>query len=214
MNLILISIISYLLGSIPFSYLIARLYGKNLYQIGSGNIGTANVWRATGKIEATLLALIGDFGKGILTIFLAQKFFPNEILPKILATFFIVAGHNWPIFLNFKGGKGLATFAGIVFFLNWKVIIFVVLTIGFFIFTTEFITKRKLEIKGNLREKLKRLLNIFISQILGRVIGMFASAILIFLLYPQIFKITFPAAILTAIKHIKRTKTFLEGKVV
>jgi hypothetical protein len=92
MSLVLISIISYLLGSIPFSYLVAKAYGKNLYQVGSGNIGTANVWRATGKIEATFIALVGDLGKGILSVFLAQKFFPGQILPQALAAFFAVLG--------------------------------------------------------------------------------------------------------------------------
>jgi len=124
MNLFLISVISYILGSIPFSYLVARAYGKNLYQVGSRNIGTANVWRATGKIEATLMALIGDLGKGILAVFLAQKFFPGQILPQTLAAFFAVAGHNWPVFLKFKGGRGLATCAGILLYLNWKALFF------------------------------------------------------------------------------------------
>lgn len=214
MDLILISIISYLLGSIPFSYLIARLYGKNLYQVGSGNIGTANVWRATGKIEATLIALMGDLGKGISAVFLAQKLFPSQILPQTLAAFFAVLGHNWPIFLKFKGGRGLATCAGILLYLNWKTLLFIVLTIGFFIFLTELIMKRKLELKGNWREKIKGLFTIFISQVLGRVIGILAAIILVYLFYPQVFKIIFPAAILASIKHIKRTKTFLEGKVV
>lgn len=214
MNLILISIISYFLGSIPFSYLVARFYGKNLYQVGSGNIGTANVWRATGKIEATSMALIGDLGKGILAVFLAQKFFPGQIFSQTLAAFFAVAGHNWPIFLKFKGGRGLATCAGILLYLNWKALFCIVLTIGFFIFITELITKKKLELKGNLKEKIKGLFTIFISQVLGRVIGIVVAVILLYLVYPQIFKIIFPAAILASIKHVKRTKTFLEGKVV
>lgn len=214
MSLFLISIISYLLGSIPFSYLIAKIYRKNLYQIGSGNIGTANVWRATRKVEATLMALIGDLGKGILAVLLAQKFFPNQIFPQVLASFFVVAGHNWPIFLKFKGGRGLATLAGILLYLNWKTFFLVLLTMGFFIFLIEWIMKRKIELKGKLKEKIKQLFNILISQVLGRVIGIGVAAILIFLIFPQTFKIIFPAAILSAIKHIKRTKRFLEGKVV
>jgi glycerol-3-phosphate acyltransferase PlsY len=214
MNLVLISVISYFLGSIPFSYLVAKAYGKNLYQIGSGNIGTANVWRATGKIEAMILALIGDLGKGILAVFLAQRFLPNQILPQTLAAFFAVAGHNWPIFLKFKGGRGLATSAGILLYLNLKALFLIVLTIGFFIFLTELLMKKGLKLEGNLRQKIKGLFTIFISQVLGRVIGILAAIPLLFFLYPQTFKIIFPAAILAGIKHIKRTKTFLEGKVV
>jgi glycerol-3-phosphate acyltransferase PlsY len=214
MSLVLISIISYLLGSIPFSYLVAKAYGKNLYQVGSGNIGTANVWRATGKIEAMLMALIGDLGKGILAVFLAQKFFPGQVLPQTLAAFFAVAGHNWPIFLKFKGGRGLATAAGILLYLNWKALFLILLTIGFCIFLIEILMKGKLKLEGNLRQKIKGLFNTFISQVLGRVIGILASIVLLFFLYPTTFKIIFPAAILAGIKHIKRTKTFLEGKVV
>jgi glycerol-3-phosphate acyltransferase PlsY len=214
MSLVLISIISYLLGSIPFSYLVARAYGKNLYQVGSGNIGTANVWRATGKVEATLMALVGDLGKGILSVFLAQKFFPGQILPQALAAFFAVLGHNWPIFLKFKGGRGLATLAGILLYLNWKTLFLILLVIGLCIFLTELLMKKRLKLEGNLRQKIKGLFTIFISQVLGRVIGIVAAIILLFFLYPTTLKIIFPAAILAGIKHIKRTKTFLEGKVV
>jgi glycerol-3-phosphate acyltransferase PlsY len=214
MSLVLISVVSYLLGSIPFSYLVARAYGKNLYQVGSGNIGTANVWRATGKIEATFMALVGDLGKGILAVFLAQRFFPGQILPQTLAAFFAVLGHNWPIFLKFKGGRGLATAAGILLYLNWKALFLILLIIGFCIFLTELLMKKGLKLEGNFRQKIKGLFTIFISQVLGRVIGILVAAILLFFLYPTTFKIIFPAAILAGIKHIKRTKTFLEGKVV
>jgi glycerol-3-phosphate acyltransferase PlsY len=214
MNLVLISVISYFLGSIPFSYLVARVYGKNLYQIGSGNIGTANVWRATGKIEAMILALIGDLGKGILAVFLAQRFFLDQILPQTLAAFFAIAGHNWPIFLKFKGGRGLATLAGILLYLNWKALFLILLVIGLCIFLTEILMKKRLKLEGNFRQKIKGLFTILISQVLGRVIGIVAAVILLFFLYPTTLKIIFPATILAGIKHIKRTKTFLEGKVV
>lgn len=214
-NGVLISIISYLLGSIPFSYLIGRAYGKNLFEIGSRNIGAANVYRATGKPEAFIFALIGDIGKGALAIFLAQWLSfsgSNFILaqapiPKILvwgqalAAFFVVAGHNWPIFLKFKGGRGLASLLGVLLVLNWKVIFLVFSIVLISILLTELIMKKKIQ--------LKKLFSIFISQVLGRVIGMVAAVIAVFLLYPQVFKIAFGAAILAGIKHVKRTKEFL-----
>jgi glycerol-3-phosphate acyltransferase PlsY len=161
-----------------------------------------------------IMALIGDLGKGILAVILAQRFFPNQILPQTLAAFFAVAGHNWPIFLKFKGGRGLATSAGILLYLNLKALFLILITLGFCIFLTEILTKKRLKWEGNLREKIKGLFNIFISQVLGRVIGIGVATILLFFLYPVTFKIIFPAAILAGIKHIKRTKTFLEGKVV
>jgi len=206
-DLILISIISYLLGSIPFSYLVARAYGKNLFEIGSRNIGTANVWRATGKKEALIVALIGDMGKGALAILISQKFGflgYNLFFGQVLAAFFVVLGHNWPIFLKFKGGRGLASLGGVILVLNWQILFLVLAVIGFFIFLTELAMKK--------RVKLTELFSVFISQVLGRMIGIVAAAILVFLLYPQIFKILFPAVILSGIKHIKRTKTFLESQ--
>jgi len=207
MYLVLISLISYLLGSIPFSYLVARAYEKNLFEIGSRNIGTANVWRATGKKEALIVALIGDMGKGALAILISQKFGflgYNLFFGQVLAAFFVVLGHNWPIFLKFKGGRGLASLAGVILVLNWQILFLVLAVIGFFIFSTELAMKK--------RVKLTELFSVFISQVLGRMIGIVAAAILVFLLYPQIFKILFPAVILSGIKHIKRTKTFLESQ--
>ena len=212
-ELILIAILSYLLGSIPFSYLVARAYSKNLYEIGSKNIGAANVYRATGKIEALLMAVIGDIGKGTLSIFLAQRLGLrcDPIFVQAVAAFFVVLGHNWPLYLNFKGGRGLASLAGVIIALNWKLIFLVLLTIGFFIFLTELIMRKKITLKGKGKEKIKGLFSIFISQVAGRMIGILAAVILVLVLYPEIFKIVLPAVILSAIKHIKRTKTFLEG---
>jgi len=223
-ELILIAILSYLLGSIPFSYLVARAYSKNLYEIGSKNIGAANVYRATGKIEALLMAVIGDIGKGTLSIFLAQRLGLrcDPIFVQALAAFFVVLGHNWPLYLDFKGGRGLASLAGVIIALNWKLIFLVLLTIGFFIFLTELIMRKKITLKGKGKEKInpvrnntsngvKGLFSIFISQVAGRMIGILAAVILVLVLYPEIFKIVLPAVILSAIKHIKRTKTFLEG---
>ena len=212
-ELIFISVISYLLGSIPFSYLIAKAYGKNLFEVGSRNIGAVNVYRATGKFEALLLALIGDVGKGSLAIFLAKllSFLGyNLIFGQALAAFFVVAGHNWPIFLRFKGGRGLATLAGVILFLNWKILPLILVAIGLAIFLTELIMKKGIKLAGTFKEKIKGLFAIFISQILGRVIGILVAAILVYSLYPETFKIIFGAAILAGIKHVKRTKEFLK----
>jgi len=214
----IIFIFSYLIGAIPFSYIIASLYGKNLYKVGSGNIGTANVWRATGKIEATALAGILDMGKGVLALYFAKSlsqtcFYPYLPIGYGISVFASVLGHCFPIYLKFKGGRGLATLAGILIYLNWKVLILAVFTIAFFIFFVEFLMKKgKIKIEGKAKEKIKGLFTIFISQVLGRVIGILVASILIFVFFPQTFKIVLPAAILSGIRHIKRTKTFLEGQ--
>jgi len=127
-----------------------------------------------------------------------------------LAVFFVVFGHNWPIFLKFKGGRGLATLIGVLLVLNWKIIFLVLAIVAFFIFFTELIMKKGMKIKGNLKEKIKGLFSIFISQVAGRVIGILTATISVLILYPQIFKIAFGAVILTGIKHIKRTRDFLK----
>ena len=214
----IISLVSYLLGSIPFSYLIAKVYGKNLYEVGTGNIGTANVWRATGKIEPTFCALIGDSGKGILALFFAKSlsyaFFPEHLLlAQGLSCFFAVLGHNWPIFLKFKGGRGLATLGGALLYFDWRALLLVFFVITFSIFLVEILVKKgKLELKGTFKEKARKLFSVFISQVLGRDLGILVALVLVFFFFPQVFKIAFPALILAVIKHIGRTKNFLEGK--
>jgi len=212
MYLIYIALFSYLLGSVPFSYLVAKLYGKNIQEIGSKNVGAANVYRATGKIDALILAIIGDGGKGALAIFLVQKFGflgYNLFLAQAIAAFFIVLGHNWPLFLLFRGGRGLASLVGVIAYLNWKIIILVALVVSLVILLTELIMKKKIKLNGSLKEKLKQLLLILISQLFGRVIGILVAAILVYILYPQTFKIIFAAVILAGLKHVKRTQTFL-----
>ena len=212
MNFILLSLLSYILGSIPFSYLAAKIYKKDVLKTGTGNVGTANVWRATGKIEATLFALLGDAGKGILAVYLAKKFFPGSSLALILASFFVVLGHNFPIFLKFKGGRGLATLVGVISFLNLKAILMALFVVVLSIFLTELLMKKKIKLEGNFKEKLKGAFNIFISQVLGRMIGILAALILAFFFCFDTLLITLPAILLSLAKHIKRTKNFLEKK--
>lgn len=213
MWLVAISIISYLLGSIPFSYFVAKAYGKNLYEIGSGNIGGANVYRATGKVEALLLAVIGDVGKGVLAIYLSQRLAflgYNLFSAQALAAFFVVMGHNWPLYLKFKGGRGLASLIGVVLVLNWKIIPLALGVVILIIILTELIMKKGLRLAGSLKEKLKNLFSIIIEQVAGRMIGILLAVILVYLLYPGEFKIAIGAVILAGIKHIKRTQDFLK----
>ena len=211
--LILISAISYLLGSIPFSYLVAKKHGKNLFEIGSRNIGTANVYRATGRINAPILALIGDMGKAAAAIFLCRQLSflgYNLSIGMALASFFVVLGHNWPLFLKFKGGRGLASLAGILLALNWKLILITLGTLGFSIIVVEFILKKELKLEGNFKKKFKKLFSIFISQIIGRMIGLVGAIIAAYFFDAQTLLIIFPAVALSLMKHIKRTKRYVE----
>ncbi|MEJ6396865.1 glycerol-3-phosphate 1-O-acyltransferase PlsY [Yoonia sp. 208BN28-4] len=110
-------IIGYLIGSIPFGILVSKMMGLgNLRDIGSGNIGATNVLR-TGSKKAAILTLAFDAGKGALVIALARLWEPESTVQ--LAAIFALLGHCFPVWLGFRGGKGVATFLGIVFALWW-----------------------------------------------------------------------------------------------
>ncbi|EBA15103.1 hypothetical protein RSK20926_04447 [Roseobacter sp. SK209-2-6] len=111
--------IGYLLGSIPFGLVLTRLMGLgNLREIGSGNIGTTNVLR-TGSKAAAALTLLLDGGKGAAAVLLA-RFLAAEDAAQ-LAGLLAFLGHCFPIWLKFKGGKGVATFLGLMLALAWPV---------------------------------------------------------------------------------------------
>jgi glycerol-3-phosphate acyltransferase PlsY len=106
----------YLLGSIPFGLLLAMAAGKgDIRQIGSGNIGATNVLRTGSKGLAAAVLLL-DLGKGFLAVWLASLWWP---LAAPVAALAAVGGHCFPIWLGFRGGKGVATTAGVCFGLGW-----------------------------------------------------------------------------------------------
>ena len=99
---------SYFLGSIPFGLILTKLAGHgDIREFGSGNIGATNVLRKSGKVIA-LLTLIVDGGKGVLAIYIAEKFC-GDYLVLILVGVVAILGHIFPVWLDFKGGKGVAT---------------------------------------------------------------------------------------------------------
>jgi glycerol-3-phosphate acyltransferase PlsY len=112
---LLIVVLSYLVGSIPWGYLFARSKGIDISQHGSGNIGAANVLRVMGKKWGYLVFLC-DFFKGFLSVklgsLIAAYFLADPVLGSVIAAIACVLGHNYPIWLGFKGGKGIATLAG------------------------------------------------------------------------------------------------------
>jgi len=113
-----VAALSYLLGSVPFGLIITRLGGAgDVRAIGSGNIGATNVLR-TGRKELALATLVLDAGKGAAAVLLARHLFDNEALTAVAgASAFI--GHLFPVWLNFKGGKGVATFYGVLLAAAW-----------------------------------------------------------------------------------------------
>lgn len=109
--------LGYLLGSIPFGLILTRLAGGgDIRDVGSGNIGATNVLR-TGRKWLAALTLLLDLLKGLAAVLLAHHFLPGAEPAAAAGAFF---GHLYPVWLRFKGGKGVATYAGIMFGLFWQ----------------------------------------------------------------------------------------------
>lgn len=115
---ILTTILGYLLGSFPVGYLVGKLYGVDVRQHGSGRTGGTNVWRATGQLWPPLLTVLGDIAKGVLAVWLGRRLASSE-LAAALAGAAAVFGHNWSLFLGFKGGAGGMTAGACLVMLNW-----------------------------------------------------------------------------------------------
>lgn len=117
---VIIIIISYLIGSISFSYLVGKYFaGIDIRQHGSGNAGASNTLRILGN-KAGFAVLFLDLLKGVFVILLARWFTSGEPIILILAGISVILGHNWPIYFNFKGGKGVATTIGVVATMMFK----------------------------------------------------------------------------------------------
>lgn len=114
-SLIKVIIIAYLMGSIPFGFYMGKFYGIDVRKKGSGNIGFTNVWRLTGPLPA-LIVLFFDAGKGWLSVYFGYITGGEKLA--LAGAIFALIGHLFPLFLNFKGGKGVATGFGICLFLD------------------------------------------------------------------------------------------------
>ena len=118
-TLLLVAVAAYLIGSIPFGILITRTLGLgDLRAIGSGNIGATNVLR-TGHKGAALATLLLDGAKGAVAVLLARWLVGEDAAQ--LAGLSAFLGHLYPVWLNFKGGKGVATFLGVLLAMDWRV---------------------------------------------------------------------------------------------
>jgi len=131
LEIVYISIYSYFLGSIPFGLILTKIFiNKDLREIGSGNIGATNAFRSGKKILGVLTLLL-DSSKAYLSVFLTLNYLPEYIYFSALLCFL---GHIFPVWLKFKGGKGVAVYLGIlssisihlsiIFIISWLVILF------------------------------------------------------------------------------------------
>ncbi len=140
-------VFSYLIGSIPFAFLSSKyIKGIDIRTVGSQNVGATNTLGHAGKLAGSL-ALIGDIGKGILVVFLAQHFIGDPFWVA-LSGFLVVLGHDFPIFLKFKGGKGVATTGGVLIGLDWPFALIMVLLWALTILVTRFYIMSSLIILG------------------------------------------------------------------
>ena len=118
--LFLISIV-YFFGSIPFAYILPKIFGLgDIRKLGSGNVGATNVLRAGNKLLA-IIVLAFDIIKGFVPLFILKNYYHNE-LSEIIILFIgsaAILGHIFPIWLKFKGGKGVATYIGFLFAINY-----------------------------------------------------------------------------------------------
>ena len=116
---IIISILGYLLGSINSSIFVSKLiYGTDIRSFGSGNAGATNTLRSFGK-TAAILVILGDVLKGIIAALIGNAIAGGMGI--LFGGFFVIIGHNWPIYFGFKGGKGILTSLAVIFMIDWRV---------------------------------------------------------------------------------------------
>jgi acyl phosphate:glycerol-3-phosphate acyltransferase len=194
LSLMLIPVAAYLIGSIPFGILLAKLFGGvDVRKAGSGNIGATNVARVAGPLPG-ILTLVLDGVKGAAAVWLAGRFANESALWMTVAGLSALLGHCFPVWLRFRGGKGVATAAGMFLALCWPAALG---AIGVFILVVLF--------------------SRFVS--LGSVSAAAAMPLLIYLLWaphhappPAITFGAFAAAMLVVYKHDANIQRLVEGR--
>nr|WP_264720247.1 glycerol-3-phosphate 1-O-acyltransferase PlsY [Wolbachia endosymbiont (group B) of Eucosma cana] len=186
MEIFVVFVLSYILGSIPFSLIIAKINGINLREVGSGNIGATNVARTGNKFLAAI-ALFLDTSKGFIAVYTAQQFCDNNDFYIYVSAILAVLGHMFPIWLRFNGGKGVATTLGVLVALNISIalaFVFVWLIVFF----------------------------IFRYSSLASLAANAAAVIASFFFQKELFLILLTVAILIFLKHYKNIANLLQGR--
>ena len=187
MEVLIISILSYLMGSVPFGFILTKVFlKKDIRDIGSGNIGATNALRAGNK-SLGYGTLFLDIIKAIIPVVYVKLNYPDYIF---IASLCVFLGHIFPIWLKFKGGKGVATYVGILFSIN--------LTIGFVFIGVWFFTF--------LISKYSSLSSLFASLSIPIYLFFFTSHKLVF------FSIMFILILYTHRENVKRLKNKEESK--
>lgn len=188
-TLIVSLVLAYLIGSIPTSYIFAKtLKGIDIRQYGSGNAGATNTYRVVGKLPGLAVLLIDVF-KGVFTVtLLAKLFMRTGVIPvgpetyAIMLGFMAITGHIWTVFLDFKGGKGIAAAAGVLMGMAPKALL-----IGLIIWIIVFIWKRYVSLASIISAVAIPVIFSVLSYPLVYVIfGSLVCAITVFKHYPNI----------------------------
>lgn len=140
LKLFLAVIIAYLLGAIPFGYLFVRYaLGQDIRSMGSGNIGATNVHRTAGR-KAGVIVLILDIAKGFLAVWIAARLTHDAPLGLALGALGVMAGHAFPVFLRFRGGKAVASFVGAFLYIAWMPLLVVLVVFVVVVAASKFIS--------------------------------------------------------------------------
>ncbi|MFC2129829.1 glycerol-3-phosphate acyltransferase [Bacteroidota bacterium] len=119
MIILIITLFSYLIGSIPFAYILVKLNKKeDIRNLGTGNVGAMNSYEITGKKWLGTAVFILDALKGLIAVLTAKLLTDNDFLAISFASLLVILGHNYSVFLKFKGGRGLSTAVGAIMFIS------------------------------------------------------------------------------------------------
>lgn len=189
MKSIIVAVLAYLIGSFSSAYILGRvLENKDIRAYGSGNAGATNAVRVFGK-KIGAMAFILDVLKGIFAVYVGYKIFGYD--GKLIAGFFVVIGHNWPLFFKFKGGKGIATSFGVLLSIHWPTAVLTLMIFIIVAITTKYIS-------------------------LSSILSAFAAPIVILIVKrpfdSKFFLMTLLLAILAILRHRSNIKRLLEGK--
>lgn len=139
-NWLVVAVAAYLLGSIPSGLLIGRLvFGVDVREYGSRRTGATNVLRTLGT-KAAVAALLMDIGKGIAAVALARVILPESPWAHVLAAFLAAAGHNWPIFVGFRGGRGVVVSAAALIVLKPEIFLFITVVSSTVVWRTRYVS--------------------------------------------------------------------------
>ncbi len=208
MNYILICFISYFLGSIPTALILVKIVTKkDVRSSESGNMGAMNTLRITKKEKGLVVAIFSflfvwlfDCFKAATAIYLSLKFNLNFTITTTLSTFFIILGHNYPILLKGKGGRGAACFMGILMYFRFSIFLYWLLII----FLTSLITEIIFRVFKHQKITSKIIFQSISDQIIGRLIGELIAIPIISLIEPKLFWPVLFGSILIILRHKTR----------